>query len=173
MSEGEFVDIPPRKAKLAGPADTDETTDTYDTIDWLVKNVTGNNGRVGIWGGSYGGFFAAFGMIDAHPALVAASPQAPIGDVADGDDSFHNGAFYLAANFNFYRFTPRPGGPAPMSRGAVRVSRVPDAYDFFLRIGPLSIPRLCTTRGRIRTGPPTSTTPTTTSSGSPARSCRT
>ena len=101
--------------------------------------MPGNNGRVGIWGGSYGGFFAAFGMIDAHPALVAASPQAPIGDVADGDDSFHNGAFYLAANFNFYRFfTPRPGGPAPMSRGAVRVNRVPDAYDFFLRMGPLS-----------------------------------
>ena len=139
MSEGEFVDIPPRKAKLAGPTDTDETTDTYDTIDWLVKNLPGNNGRVGIWGGSYGGFFAAFGMIDAHPALVAASPQAPIGDVADGDDSFHNGAFYLAANFNFYRFfMPRTGGPAPMSRAAVRVSRVPDAYDFFLRMGPLS-----------------------------------
>ncbi len=139
MSEGEFVDIPPRKARLAGPTDTDETTDTYDTIDWLVKNVPGNSGRVGIWGGSYGGFFAAFGMIDAHPALVAASPQAPIGDVAAGDDSFHNGAFYLAANFNFYRFfRPRVGGPAARPGTMVRAARVPDAYDFFLRMGPLS-----------------------------------
>lgn len=139
MSEGTFVDIPPRKARLAGPKDTDETTDTYDTIDWLVKNVAGNNGRVGIWGGSYGGFFAAFGMIDAHPALVAASPQAPIGDIADGDDSFHNGAFYLAANFNFYSFfRPRPGGPSPQAGRMARTFRSPDAYDFFLRMGPLS-----------------------------------
>lgn len=138
-SEGEFVDIPPRKARLEGPGDADETTDTYDTVDWLVKNVAGNNGRVGIWGGSYGGFFAAFGMIDAHPALVAASPQAPIGDVADGDDSFHNGAFYLAANFNFYRFfRPREGGPAAPARTPARFPRAPDAYDFFLRMGPLS-----------------------------------
>ena len=138
-SEGEFVDVPPRKPSLEGPTDTDETTDTYDTIDWLVKNVPNNNGRVGIWGGSYGGFFAAFGMIDAHPALIAASPQAPIGDVADGDDSFHNGAFYLAANFNFYRFfRPRQGGPAAPVRKPVRATRVPDAYDYFLRMGPLS-----------------------------------
>jgi putative CocE/NonD family hydrolase len=139
MSEGEFVDIPPRKAKLAGPKDTDETTDTYDTIDWLVKNIAGNNGRVGIWGGSYGGFFAAFGMIDAHPALVAASPQAPIGDTADGDDSFHNGAFFLAANFNFYYFfRPRTGGPSASTGRMSRLPRIPDAYEFFLRMGPLS-----------------------------------
>jgi len=139
MSEGEFVDIPPRKARLAGPKDTDETTDTYDTIDWLVKNLPGNNGRAGIWGGSYGGFFAAFGMIDAHPALVAASPQAPIGDTADGDDSFHNGAFFLAANFGFYQFfRPRQGGPSDKFTTLVRPVRAPDAYEFFLRMGPLS-----------------------------------
>ncbi|HPW17729.1 MAG TPA: CocE/NonD family hydrolase [Candidatus Aminicenantes bacterium] len=139
MSEGEFVDIPPRKARLAGPRDTDETTDTYDTIDWLVKNVPGNNGRAGIWGGSYGGFFSAFGMIDAHPALVAASPQAPIGDVANGDDSFHNGAFFLGSNFGFYYFfRPRPGGPSAQLGPAVRGLRINDAYDFFLRMGPIS-----------------------------------
>jgi hypothetical protein len=78
-------------------------------------------------------------MIDAHPALVAASPQAPVGDVADGDDSFHNGAFFLAANFGFYQFfRPRPGGPAPLDRSMARFVRNPDAYDFFLRMGPLS-----------------------------------
>lgn len=140
MSEGEFDDVPYHKTRLSGPTDTDEATDTYDTIDWLVKNVPANNGRVGIWGVSYGGFFAAFAMIDAHPALVAASPQAPIGDIADGDDAFHNGAFYLAANFGFYRFfRPRPGGPeAPGRRSMDGIGRIPDAYDFFLRMGPLA-----------------------------------
>ena len=140
MSEGEFDDVPYHKTRLSGPTDTDEATDTYDTVDWLVKNVPGNTGRAGIWGVSYGGFFAAFAMINAHPALVAASPQAPIGDIADGDDAFHNGAFYLAANFGFYRFfRPRPGGPeAPAPRSMAGIERIPDAYDFFLRMGPLA-----------------------------------
>jgi len=140
MSEGEFDDVPYHKTRLAGPKDTDESTDTYDTIDWLVKNVPGNNGRAGIWGVSYGGFFAAFAMIDAHPALVAASPQAPIGDIANGDDAFHNGAFYLAANFGFYRFfNQRQGGPEPpVRRPMARRERIPDAYDYFLRMGPLA-----------------------------------
>lgn len=138
MSEGEFVDMPFHKTRLSGPTDTDESTDTYDTVDWLVKNVPNNNGKAGIWGVSYGGFYAAFGMIDAHPALVAASPQAPVGDVANGDDAFHNGAFFLAANFGFYQFfEPRPGGPALPGRSMARLARTPDAYDFFLRMGPL------------------------------------
>ena len=95
-----------------------ESTDTYDTIDWLVKHVPNNNGKVGTWGISYPGFFAAFGMIDAHPALKAASPQAPVGDSADGDDVFHNGAFFLAANFGFYTaFKPRLAGPSRPERG--------------------------------------------------------
>ena len=102
LSEGQFIDVPVNKAHLSGPRDTDESTDTYDTIDWLVKNVPANNGKAGIMGISYPGFYAAFGMINAHPALKAASPQAPMGDVGNGDDSYHNGAFYLAANFGFY-----------------------------------------------------------------------
>jgi len=139
LSGGEFVDIPYRKTTFSGPTDTDESTDTYDTIDWLVKHVPNNNGRVGIWGISYPGFFAAFGMIDAHPALKAASPQAPVGDVANGDDAFHNGAFFLAANFGFYTdFKPRPGGPARPERFARFNYGTPDAYDFFLKMGPLS-----------------------------------
>jgi putative CocE/NonD family hydrolase len=139
MSEGEFVDVPFHKIRLSGPADTDEATDTYDTIDWLVKNVPNNNGKAGIWGVSYGGFYAAFGMIEAHPALKAASPQAPMGDVGNGDDAFHNGAFYLAANFGFYQFfRPRPDGPALPDMSMPRLPRNPDAYDFFLRMGPLA-----------------------------------
>ena len=104
---------PFHKTRFSGPKDTDESTDTYDTIDWLVKNLPNNNGKAGIWGISYGGFFAAFALIDAHPALKAVSPQAPMGDVGNGDDAFHNGAFYLSANFGFYRFfRPRQGGPS-------------------------------------------------------------
>lgn len=139
MSEGEFIDLPYHKPRLAGPTDTDESTDTYDTIDWLVKHVPNNNGRVGTWGISYPGFFVAHGMIDAHPALKAASPQAPVGDSADGDDVFHNGAFFLAANFGFYTaFKPRPAGPSRPERGPRFNYGTPDAYDFYLRMGPLS-----------------------------------
>jgi hypothetical protein len=139
LSEGEFVDVPFHKTRLSGPADTDESTDTYDTVDWLVRHVPGNNGKVGIWGISYGGFFAAFALIDAHPALKAVSPQAPMGDVGNGDDAFHNGAFYLAANFGFYTFfRPRPDGPE-LPGGFSRFDfGTPDAYDFYLRMGPLA-----------------------------------
>jgi putative CocE/NonD family hydrolase len=139
LSEGEFIDIPFHKTHFSDPTDTDESTDTYDTIDWLVKHVPNNNGKVGIWGISYPGFFAAFGMIDAHPALKAASPQAPVGDVGNGDDAYHNGAFFLAANFGFYTiFKPRKGGPFRPERFARFNFGTPDAYDFYLRMGPLA-----------------------------------
>jgi putative CocE/NonD family hydrolase len=139
LSEGVFADMPYHKTNLSGPTDTDEATDTYDTIDWLVKNMPNNNGRVGIYGISYPGFFAAFGIINAHPALKAASPQAPVGDVANGDDAFHNGAFFLAANFGFYAvFKPRPDGPHRPQGWARFDYGTSDAYDFFLRMGPLS-----------------------------------
>ena len=83
------------------PSDIDESTDAYDTIDWLVKNVPNNNGKVGMMGISYPGFYTAAGMIDAHPALKCASPQAPIADWFIGDDFHHNGAFYLPHAFRF------------------------------------------------------------------------
>ncbi len=139
LSEGEFVDIPFHKTRLSSAKDTDESTDTYDTIDWLVKHIPGNNGKVGIWGISYAGFYAAFSMIDAHPALKAVSPQAPMADVGDGDDAYHNGAFFLAANFGFYMaFTPRRGGPAlPEKSGGLNFG-TPDQYDFYLRMGTLA-----------------------------------
>ena len=113
MSEGEFVEMRPQKDAKRGATDGDDISDTYDTVDWLVKNVPNNNGRVGLWGISYPGFYAAVGLIGAHPALKAVSPQAPIGDLFMGDDSYHNGAFMLAANMGFYRgFVPRTGGPS-------------------------------------------------------------
>jgi len=94
-SEGEFVQVTPHISTKRGQSDVDESSDTYDTIEWLLKNVAGHNGRVGMYGISYPGFYAVAGMIDAHPALKAVSPQAPVGDWFF-DDFLHNGAFFLA-----------------------------------------------------------------------------
>jgi putative CocE/NonD family hydrolase len=139
MSEGVFVDVRPHKTHYEGAKDTDESTDTYDTVDWLMKHVPNNNGKVGMWGISYPGFFAAHGLINAHSALKAVSPQAPMGDVGNGDDGYHNGAFHLAANFGFYSsFLPRkpdPERPLPTIRFDPGTM---DAYDFFPRMVPVS-----------------------------------
>ena len=137
LSDGEWIEVRPHKAvKAAG--DTDESTDTWDTVDWLVKHVPCNNGRVGLWGISYPGFYASAGMIDAHPALVAVSPQAPVTDYYLGDDSFHNGAFMLAANFGFYTaFKARPGPPQPPGPRVPFDFGTPDGYEFYLGLGPL------------------------------------
>ena len=139
LSEGTFVDVPVHKTHFAGPKDSDESTDTWDTIDWLVKNVPNNNGRAGIWGISYPGFYAAYSLIGSHPALKAASPQAPMGDVGNGDDAYHNGAFYLAANFGFYSgFKPRGPEPERPARSVPFDYGTSDQYDFYLRMGPLA-----------------------------------
>lgn len=139
MSEGTFDYMRPHIAAKRGPADVDESSDTYDTIDWLLKNVPNNNGRVGTYGTSYPGFYTAAGMIDAHPAHKAASPQAPMADLYKGDDAYHNGAFMLAHNFRFYgNFKPqlRPDVPRP---GRPFDFGTPDGYDFYLnRMGPLA-----------------------------------
>jgi len=139
MSEGEFVNVRPHKDRKSGPADIDESTDTWDTIDWLVKHVPNNNGRVGMWGISYPGFYAAAGMIDAHPALKAVSPQAPIADWFIGDDFHHNGALYLPHMFRFFYSFGRPR-PEPSSDALPLpvATHSPDGYDYFLRMGPLT-----------------------------------
>ena len=90
-----------------GPKETDESSDTFDTIDWLLKYVRGHNGKVGQWGISYPGFYAACGMIDAHPALKAVSPQAPVIDLFDGDDVRHNGAFLLVTQLWLHELLPQ------------------------------------------------------------------
>ena len=136
MSEGEFINMTPHKP-AKGPKDIDESTDTYDTIDWLVKNLAGNNGKVCTYGISYPGFYTAAGMIDAHPAHVCASPQAPITDWFAGDDFHRNGALYLPHAFNFlYGFgKPRPE-PTQQKRDPFEHG-TPDGYQFFLKMGPL------------------------------------
>src|SRR5436305_6711401 len=104
MSEGEFLEMRPHIDNKKSPQDVDDASDTYDTIEYLLKNLPNNNGKVGIWGISYPGFYASASIIDSHPALVAASPQAPMTDLFQGDDAYHGGAFMLSANFGFYAF---------------------------------------------------------------------
>ena len=137
MSEGQYEHVRPHNPKK-GPRDIDESTDTYDTFEWLIKNVANHNGRVGMWGISYPGFYVAAGMIDAHPALKAASPQAPVADWFLADDWHHFGAFLLAHAFGWWSgagcmFTqPTTVSPcAPFDRGTN------DGYEFYLRLGPL------------------------------------
>ena len=119
-------------------ARTDESTDTYDTIDWLVKNVPNNNGRVGQWGISYPGSQTVWGMIDAHPALKASSPQAPAIDMFLGDDFHHNGAFRLMYTFSWLAGNARPRAGATETRGGGFDYGTPDGYRFFLDAGPVA-----------------------------------
>jgi hypothetical protein len=138
MSEGKFEHVRPHNPAKRGPRDIDESTDTYDTIEWLLKNIPGHNGRVGMWGISYPGFYVAAGMIDAHPALKAASPQAPVADWFAADDWHHFGALLLAHAYGWFsgagwEFT-RPTTNFP-GRDVERPAA--DGYDWYLRLGPL------------------------------------
>jgi putative CocE/NonD family hydrolase len=138
MSEGNFVDMTPYIPEKADNTAVDESSDAYDTIDWLVKNATHNNGKVGVWGISYPGFYAAMSAIDAHPNLVAVSPQAPIANWFMADDMHHNGALSLLMNFNFFTFfgVARPQLTTEWPTGSN--TPVPDAYTFFLNIKTLA-----------------------------------
>lgn len=139
MSEGTFQEMRPHIDHKASNHDVDDSSDTYDTIEWLLKNIPNNNGRVGIWGISYPGFFTSASIIDSHPALKAASPQAPMTDLFMGDDAYHGGAFMLAANFSFYSAFRAQNNPAlpPKDRQPFDYG-TSSAYDFFRAMGPLS-----------------------------------
>jgi putative CocE/NonD family hydrolase len=139
MSEGLFTPVRPHRSVKNGPKDTDESTDNYDTIEWIVKHVPGAIPKVGTWGISAPGFYTSAGMIDTHPAHVAASPQAPVTDYYLGDDVYHNGAFMLAHRFRFYmNFKQREGDPEPPKTNVPFDMGTPDAYEFFLRMGSLA-----------------------------------
>src|SRR5262249_19974365 len=137
MSEGEFVNMRPHNPDKKSTGDIDESTDTYDTIAWLVKNVPNNNGKVGMTGISYPGFYTAAGMIDAHPALKACSPQAPINDWFVGDDFHHNGAFPLPHCFNFIADFGKPRPEPTQMLGYLRFDHESlHDYQFFLQLAP-------------------------------------
>lgn len=129
-SGGQYITAGPQR-DLKVKNSTDESTDTYDTIDWLVKHVPQNNGRVGTLGISYGGFLVTRALVNPHPALKAASPQAPCVDMFIGDDFHHNGAFRLDYAFEWI---------GSMEEGIARSSVLDryDRYDRFLELGPLS-----------------------------------
>jgi uncharacterized protein len=137
MSEGQFVDVRPFNPNKKTSADIDEASDTYDTVDWLVKNLSANNGNVGVHGVSYPGFYSTMAAMSDHPAIKAVSPQAPVTDWFLGDDFHHNGAFMLLDAFSFYINFGRPH-PRPVNV-AVTDFKFPSAdnYDFFLSLGAL------------------------------------
>ena len=138
MSEGKFVEMTPHKPNKK-PGETDESSDMFDTVEWLLRNIPNHNGRVGIWGNSYPGFFVSASIIDSHPAIKAASPQAPMTDIYMNDDAYHNGAFMLAANFGFYSTFKQQENPTvqpkkwdPFEYGTS------DGYEYFLKLGTLA-----------------------------------
>jgi hypothetical protein len=128
-SEGEFVMSRPEADHKDRKA-IDESTDTYDTVDWLLKNVTGNNGRAGFVGTSYPGFLAMAAGIDPHPAVKAISPQAPMIDVWMGDDFFHNGAFRQSYGYDYVY-----GMEASKQNSDVSYGKNKDGFDYFLDRG--------------------------------------
>ena len=157
MSEGKFEEMTPAlpsgaTAVGSNPPSHDESTDTFDTIEWLLKNVPNNNGRVGMMGISYPGFYASAALPNAHPALKAVSPQAPVTDEFLGDDARHKGAFFLLDNFGFTNYfdVPRPKPVTdyePLFKFATK-----DAYQFFLALGPIKNangPKYFNNRARI------------------------
>jgi len=138
MSEGEFEHVRPHRPAKSGAKDVDESSDTYDTIEWLLQNVAGHNGRLGMWGVSYPGFYAAAGMIDAHPALKAVSPQAPVADWFGCDDWHHNGALLLAHAFGWFSGAGWPfSKPTTVYPGKPIDRGTEDGYEFYRRLGPV------------------------------------
>ncbi|MDO7845559.1 CocE/NonD family hydrolase [Hymenobacter sp. M29] len=142
MSEGQFEEMTPAgttypDSQALFKSSISESSDTYDTIEWLLKNVPGHNGRVGMVGISYPGFYASAALPNAHPALKAVSPQAPVTDEFMGDDARHKGAFFLLDNFEFTNYFDVPRtGPVANYQSLFKFEPK-DAYKFFLELGPI------------------------------------
>ena len=136
-SEGVFENIRPFNPSKQG-TETDEASDTYDTIDWLTTHLPGHNNNVGVFGISYQGFYSTMAALSGHPSLKAVSPQAPVTDWFIGDDFHHNGAFMLIDAFSFFSGFGVPGSnPTPVYNQGYQIKN-PDKYKFFLDAGPLS-----------------------------------
>lgn len=134
MSEGKWQEMTPHAKSDRAPGEGNESQDMYDTVEWLLKNVRGNNGKVGIWGISYPGFYTSASVIDSHPAIKAASPQAPVTDLYMGDDSYHGGAFMLSANFDFYSNFTAEKNPTRLPKIWSQFDYgTQDSYQYFLQ----------------------------------------
>jgi putative CocE/NonD family hydrolase len=137
MSEGEFVDVRPFIKDKKANNDIDEASDTYDAIDWIIKNLPNNNGNVGVFGISYPGFYSTMAAASGHPALKAVSPQAPVTEWFLGDDFHHNGAFFQMDGFSFYSGFGKPR-PKPTTIGPSGFDfKIRDNYEFYLQAGTL------------------------------------
>jgi putative CocE/NonD family hydrolase len=138
MSEGHNKEVTPYIPNKKSDKDVDESSDTYDTMDWLLKNIKNNNGRAGLYGISYPGFYATASLPGAHPSIKAVSPQAPVTDEFIGDDANHNGAFFLMDNFDFMNyFGKERNGPVEDYGSSMFDASRKDAYKFFLHLGPI------------------------------------
>jgi len=134
MSEGKWVEMTPHVNARRAAGEGQESQDMYDTMEWLLKHVPNNNGKAGIYGISYPGFYTSASIIDSHPSIKAASPQAPVTDLYMGDDSYHGGAFMLAGNFGFYASFTEQKNPTPLPKTWSHFDYgEADAYDFFLK----------------------------------------
>jgi putative CocE/NonD family hydrolase len=134
MSEGKFVNVRPFNPDKKGK-EIDEASDTYDTAEWLVKNVKNTNGKIGVMGISYPGFYSTMAILANHPAIKAVSPQAPVTNWFIGDDWHHNGAFMMLDGFSFYtQFGDPMAVPTRQNNAGFRYP-VPDSYEFFMRLG--------------------------------------
>lgn len=138
LSEGNFVAVRPYIPHKKNRTQIDESTDAYDTIDWLLKNLHHHNGKVGIWGVSAPGGYATAALLDSHPAVVAVSPQAPVTDWFMGDDRHHNGAFMLMGSFSFISsYGKQRDSISTKGLAGFGQYGTPDAYDFYLKAGGL------------------------------------
>src|SRR5258706_9228628 len=138
MSEGINEEVTPYNPNKKSNKDVDESSDTYDTIEWLLKFLKNDNGRVGLWGISYPGFYATASLPGAHPAIKAVSPQAPVTDEFEGDDAYHRGAFFLMDNFSFENFFDAPReSPREQDPPVNKELDIKDVYDFYLKTGAL------------------------------------
>jgi len=141
MSEGKWQEMTPHVNPGRAKGEGVEAEDMHDTVDWLLKHVANNNGKVGILGISYGGFYTSSSIIDSHPAIKAASPQAPIADLYMNDDSYHGGAFMLAANFDFYSAFTEEKNPTPLPKKRAAFDYgTGDGYAYFLSL--LTMPNI-------------------------------
>jgi putative CocE/NonD family hydrolase len=138
-SEGTWFEMTPSRHDVGDGKGIDESTDMYDTVEWLLKNVPANNGRVGILGISYPGFYTAASIVDGHPAIKAASPQAPVTDLWMNDDAYHGGTFMLSANHSFYApfFGPQKN-PLKVEPKNDFSFGTEDMYAYYLKMGTLA-----------------------------------
>ena len=136
MSEGTFQHMTPFIENKKTNNDVDESSDTYDTIEWLIKNLHNHNNKAGMWGISYPGFYTSYAAINAHPALKCVSPQAPIGDWFF-DDIHHHGAFFFAPNFDFLSLMELPRHGLTKDWIFAFNWKTSDGYNFFMHLEPL------------------------------------